>query len=113
MLHILGFLKKKNGENEDIIKLFTNDIIIELNDGTLKEVFNTATNHTFEYTITAEKIFPNNNETIYSIISKIPNQLELQQGFINLIKLRRGIGNTFKNLFNNEDGGYVSILFIL
>ena len=111
LLQILGFLKKKNGENEDIIKLFTNDIIIELNDGTLKEVFNTATNHTFEYTITAEKIFLNNNEAIYAKISEIPEQLKIQQKFKTLIKLRRGIGITFKNLCNNKDGGYVSILF--
>ncbi len=110
LIQILGFLKKKNGENEDIIKLFNNDICIELNDGTLKEVFNSSTNDTFDYIITAEKIFPNNNETIYAKISEIPEQLKIQQELKTQIKFRRGIGNTFKNLCDNK-GGYVSILF--
>lgn len=107
---ILNFLKEKNNGNEDVFNLISERVITELNEGTLKEVFELKEMGSFQFTITSEKIFIDNNDSIFSKISQIPNQNNIQTTF------RKEIENSFNNNvpFDNickENKGYVTILF--
>lgn len=107
---ILYFLKEKNGRNDDVYNLISEKVITELNEGTLKEVFESINDDIFEFTITAEKIFPDNNEAIYTKITQIPNQSAIQYNFINDINEKINLGSSFTNVCTTNNG-YTTVLF--
>lgn len=110
LIQILDFLKEKNGGNDDVYNLISEKVITELNEGTLKEVFESTNDNFFKFTITAEKIFPDNNEAIYTKITHIPNQSSIQHDFIDYINAKINAGNLFTDVCTNNNG-YKTILF--
>lgn len=107
---ILNFLKDKNNGNEDIYNLISERVITELNEGTLKEVFESAETGTFNFIITSEKIFIDNNEAIFSKISQMANQNEIQGRLKNEIDNKLNNKIPFDNLCTKANE-YVTILF--
>jgi len=110
LIQILDFLKEKNGGNDDVYNLISEKVITELNEGTLKEVFESTNDNFFKFTITAEKIFPDNNEAIYTKITHIPNQSSIQHDFIDYINAKINAGNLFTDVCTINNG-YTTILF--
>jgi len=110
LVQILSFLKERNGGNDDIYNLISEIVVTELNNGTLKEVFDLTNEDTFQFTITSEKIFPDNNEAIFAKISQIPKQKAIQIGLINEIDLKINAGKNFNDICNTQNG-YTTILF--
>ncbi len=107
---IFNFLKEKNGGNDDVYNLISEEVISELNEGTLKEVFDSTNDNYFKFTITAKKIFPDNNEAIYAKISRIPHQSTIQRDFINEINTKINSSILFTDVCTTNNG-YTTILF--
>ncbi|GHT28019.1 hypothetical protein AGMMS49574_01520 [Bacteroidia bacterium] len=108
--NILTFLKEENNNAEDIYNLISERVITELNEGTFKEVFETAKVGTFDFIITAEKIFQNNDEAVYSRICQIQDQPSIQSKFIQLIKNNIDNNESFECLCT-ENNCFTTILF--
>lgn len=109
-VQILDFLKHQNDGNDDIYNLISEKVITELNDGTLKEVFGAIEEGKFEFLITSEKIFPDNNEAIYSKIIQIQTQTSILDTFKKQVETNLNSKTPFKNLCK-ENNEFVTILF--
>lgn len=97
---VLAFLILKNDNSEDLIHLFIDEVIKDdLNDGTLEEVFNSTQIGTFDFIITAEKLFPDLEDTIAKKIKSIKGQLDIFENYrlkINSILTNSNNFNEFK-----------------
>ena len=108
---IIHFLKEKNEGNDDFSNLFTEEIIGDLNHGTLKETFEQSKEEQFDFTITSEKIYPDNTRSIFKKISEINGQDGIQDTFIATIAGKISQVQTFDQLIVSERDEYISIIF--
>jgi ATP-dependent DNA helicase RecQ len=100
---ILNFLRSENKGNDNIHSKISEKIITELNEDTLRNIFTQSEIGTFDFIITSEKIFPDNNEIIYLKISQLPGQVDVQRSFKNYLAERRDTNVSFNELITNGE----------
>lgn len=107
---ILNFLKAENGGDDNVYSSITEVVITELNEDTLKNIFDQSGVGTFEFAITSEKIFPDNNIAIFIQISQIFGQSNIQVKFEKEVAELRNSNKPFEHLLT-EKGRMLSVAF--
>lgn len=108
---ILEFLKEYNNQQDDIFRFISEVAVTDLNEGTFVEVFNLSEIGSFTFTLTSEKIFPDNFKIIFRKLSSMPSQSQLQINYLRSIQNKFDSATNFDDLIISRNGGYVKLVF--
>lgn len=100
--NILDYLRSENSGNDKIYYAISKTVITELNEDNLKNIFDQSEVGTFDFYITSEKVFPDNDEAIFIKISQLKGQSDIQLNFEKEVADVRNANLTFERLVKKK-----------